>query len=776
MIQTIIDYLNLRVETLGRIAHLYGITEKRKRSGDDAAIPYAYVGAGQFEPVDIDNGNAGWWRPRSGFTMEPVEVIGRAVKQQRASYPLRFVAVLRRDLSVADDAFMPSRLAEDISNALNFDNGDLRNILRALNVEARTSSVEFDASAIWATEFHTSIPDLHYELAMVAVDVTVEVVAKYSCWEGECATDLDILRLFNFCDPSVVARLSPTQVACLEAAICPTPPTLCEQLAAIEPADVVADVFDCLTEAAQDELLTTECEDATITVNAQPFGTSPSGGSLNVPVIQNGNPVGSRVGSNWVIPNCADGLLGINGNAGLVSVPSGGTANLEVRQGGVNVGSWDGTRWIVPNCADATFSIDGTQVDTVASGADLDVTLLLDGVAPPSYTYNAGTDTLNVISPPPSSGWVRNPDWLPMPTVGAEEFVMLLAVFENRTNRLTMAVSGVALVDYGDGTTVNSNGLAQLKTYDYTTIVSPVSVDPVTGQNYKQVVVKVSRISANITAITFTGGPVFALDIEATLPNATNLNLVVSNLPLYLCERIVINSISASYNTLERLVNGSNRLRVITFPWGTPTSLGGGASFTSCPIDDLGNVTSSSSTFTSFFGTSQIVKAGTITNNTATNWSFLFDQSALLQQLTAVNSTSMTTGLVAFRGCSKLRGTVTVNCPAQTSAESMFQNDAQLDGLIFTNAASITNTTNLVNGCRMLGNLVMNGLTRGINLTTTNLGNFGMSNFANSIGTASGAQTITVTGTPFGTLLTALDATAVAIRNVMTGKGYTVAN
>jgi len=221
MIQTIIDYLNLRVETLGRIAHLYGITEKRKRSGDDAAIPYAYVGAGQFEPVDIDNGNAGWWRPRGGFNMEPVEVIGRAVKQQRASYPLRFVAVLRRDLSVADDAFMPSRLAEDISNALNFDNGDLRNILKALNVEARTSSVEFDASAIWATEFHTSIPDLHYELAMVAVDVTVEVVAKYSCWEGECATDLDILRLFNFCDPSVVARLTDEQVACLQEALPP---------------------------------------------------------------------------------------------------------------------------------------------------------------------------------------------------------------------------------------------------------------------------------------------------------------------------------------------------------------------------------------------------------------------------------------------------------------------------------------------------------------------------------------------------------------------------
>ena len=271
MIQTIVEYLNLRVETLGRIAHLYGITEKRKRSGDDSAIPYAYVGAGAFEPVDIDNGNAGWWRPRSGFTMEPVEVIGRAVKQQRASYPLRFVAVLRRDLSVADDAFMPSRLAEDISNALNFDNGDLRNILKALNVEARTSSVEFDAASIWATEFQTSIPDLHYELAMVAVDVTVEVVAKYSCWEGECEADRDILRLFNFCDPSVLARLTPAQVACLEGSYTlvntATPPQTLDSGTIPLGGDV-----------------NLVAPPVTILINGRPYTSAPSGTTEDVPV------------------------------------------------------------------------------------------------------------------------------------------------------------------------------------------------------------------------------------------------------------------------------------------------------------------------------------------------------------------------------------------------------------------------------------------------------------------------------------------------------------
>ena len=223
MIQNIVQYLNLRLETLGRIADLHGISERRKRESDGANVPYCYVGSGEFKAVNIDNGNVGWWRARGGFNMEPVEVIGRAVRQQRASYPLRFVAILRRELSVSDDAFMPSRLAEDIANALNFDNGDLRGILKAINVEARASGGEFDAATIWPTEFQTSIPDLRYELAMVAVDVTIEVVGRYSCWEGECATDTDILHLFNFCDPSVVARLTDAQRLCLEDAICPIP-------------------------------------------------------------------------------------------------------------------------------------------------------------------------------------------------------------------------------------------------------------------------------------------------------------------------------------------------------------------------------------------------------------------------------------------------------------------------------------------------------------------------------------------------------------------------
>ena len=46
-------------------------------------------------------------------------------------------------------------------------------------------------------------------------------------------------------------------------------------------------------------------------------------------------------------------------------------------------------------CADATFSIDGVQVDTIASGADLDVSVELNGL-PVTPTYNSGTKVIGV--------------------------------------------------------------------------------------------------------------------------------------------------------------------------------------------------------------------------------------------------------------------------------------------------------------------------------------------------------------------------------------------
>jgi hypothetical protein len=87
--------------------------------------------------------------------------------------------------------------------------------------------------------------------------------------------------------------------------------------------------------------------DADVTVNTVFFGSATSGGDLEVPVVNtDDDPVGAIISGKVVVP-------------------------------------------------DATFSIDGTQVDTVASGADLDVTVTLDG-NPTTPTYNSGTKVLAV--------------------------------------------------------------------------------------------------------------------------------------------------------------------------------------------------------------------------------------------------------------------------------------------------------------------------------------------------------------------------------------------
>lgn len=609
---------------------------------------------------------------------------------------------------------------------------------------------------------------------------------------------VDGITLYNFCDPAVIARLTPAQVACLQSEYA-------------LPAD--------------------------ITINSAPFGTAPSGSTFDVPVVNNGsNPVGSEQSGEWVIgnstvtingtqvgdivaedslpiaveldgnpsgtwnagtltwevttPPCANGLLGINGNAGLVSVPSGGTANLEVRQGGVNVGSWDGTRWIVPPCAPATFSIDGTQVDTIASGADLDVTLLLDGVAPPSYTYNAGTDTLNVISPPPSTGWVRPSDWIAIPdlTAADERGYFLVVVFENGYNQLGLTINNLAAnINWGDGTNVVSNGSVQTKVYDYATLAGPVSVWP-DGRNYKQVLVDITRVGGAITSINWTlattvnpRGNNNVVDAIFSFPSLTTCALSVAAISgtrgMSLLQRLRVRNTGSVTSWQMGGLNSLQALEWADFEGTIPNDL-----LATVQVIELATLNITAVNALRMFSPSRIRKVGSITANNLTGAvgsRNIFADCPILEEVGPITmnaATNMQSMFGSSSGCPMLTKVGLITAPNVQVLDSFAIYCYSLEELIFANCAAVTSTSTMVFACVSLINCVMPNLTRGVNFTTTAMGNYGMSNFANSIGTASGAQTITVTGTPYGALLAASDATAVAIRNVMTGKGYTVAN
>jgi len=707
MTQAIVTYLNAVIDTVGRVDERYCMAELR--SDGTTTVPYTYVGNGKVKPISIDVGSLSYWRISGA--VPPMEQIASQYGKPRlsATYPLRLVIIARRADSTVDDGFMPTRLAEDIANALTGSHPDLKTLLKA-NTVSVSAGYDVNITSVWADEFKgTGVNDPNYTRTIMALSVSVTVVGDRACWENECDYDPDILHLFDFCQAGTVARLTDEQVTCLEAALC-------------EP-----------------------CADATVTVNTAPFGTALSGGGLNVPVVNGGdNPVGSKQGSDWVIDN------------------------------------------------NATF-INATQVTDQEAEVDANIFVTLDGAQ--SGTWNAGLQTWEVTTPPPSQVWVRDPNWMAIPSVSAsdEVFYGLFLVFENDHNQLSVAIGVGPTINFGDGSApVTGSGALTTHIYDYASMAGPIhsyQPDPsIPAKNYKQAMVSVT---GTITVLQFGVAPSLNpygtnnfVDINMSMPNRSGFGLRLSRAVttarnMAICERVRIWNWNGAY-AAEGTFDNMPSLRVIQFPsQGDFTRM-----LAYCANLDLGDMNTQATTLNSAFrsidvSNSSICSAGhVVANNIASTG--LVNAFRLNGNLQYVLSLSSTAANVNIDGCfadsNKLRYLGYIDIPNLVAMNIAFSGCSMLEEIVFISCANVTTATSAFANCSKLRNLVMPGLTRGVSIAGTAMGNYGMNNFANSIGTASGAQTITVTGTPFGALLTALDATALAIRLVMTGKGYAVAN
>lgn len=744
MTQAIVTYLNAVIDTVGRVDERYCMAELR--SDGTTTVPYTYVGNGKVKPISIDVGSLSYWRISGA--VPPMEQIASQYGKPRlsATYPLRLVIIARRADSTVDDGFMPTRLAEDIANALTGSHPDLKTLLKA-NTVSVSAGYDVNITSVWADEFKgTGVNDPNYTRTIMALSVSVTVIGDRACWENECDYDPDILHLFDFCQAGTVARLTDTQVACLQAELC-------------EP-----------------------CADATVTVNTNPFGTAPSGGGLDVPVVNGGaNQVGSIVAGEVVIANNATFINGTQVTDQEAEVD----ANIFVTLDGTQSGTWNaGTQtWEVAGaaCADANLEINGVQQETIASGGTFNLIATLDGVA--GGSYNAATDTLSFAS---NQNWIRPSEWIAIPSLTSanERIVAVVAIFENEYNSIALNITNLAAnIDWGDGTSVVSNGAVQTKVYDYTSLAGSVSAWT-DGRNYKQVLLDITRVGGAITSVDFRTFSTIArdsntnfVDMSISLPNCTGLQLSVNPIAsagrrLIYIERLRIYSLAVGYGGTTNFMNFIYSLQVLELPWGRFGNLLNMMIGIGAVIDKPSDiVTTATNLDNAIRGYSAL---GNFTANSCTSMvgGFAYDK---LKSIGTVTATSLTNGAAAFQATYNLRGEVVLDMPALQNATNMF-NASAVKSVVFGNCAAMTTTTGIFSLASNLQNAVMPGLTRGVSFANTPMSNSGMSNFANSIGTASGAQTITVTGTPFGALLTALDATAVAIRNVMTGKGYTVVN
>ena len=569
------------------------------------------------------------------------------------------------------------------------------------------------------------------------------------------------------------------------------------------------------------------CEDAIIELNGVQVATVPSGATEDFSILNGGgNAVGTWDGTSLVVANNYTEINGVQvtdqpaeeyasiaveldgnpsgtWNAGTQtwevtsppcspvtfqinavnkeSITSGSTFNLITKlDGSVNSGSYDAPTdtlsFTSAACSPVALQINGTPQESIAAGATFNLIATLDGVA--GGTYTPATDTLAFTS---NSGWVRPSFWPALPTLTAasEAGYILLQVYENRINRFSLQINN-STVDWGDGTTSAPSGAVRTKTYDYATISATVYVDALTGENYKFVIIGITRTGSPITfvylAIAAATVPTrnynYGVDWNFSFPNCTDffLSSAPSNGSMVSVKQFKLWS-SGSAIMVAQYMRGIESLQLPSFP-----SMSLAFAFRSLGSVRIGNVNFGLATsLQQAFYSSNIISFGNITANSATSASEMVSDNYQLESVGTITMTSVTNLSYFFNGCViKSIGLITAN--SCTNLEGFAFNCNALIAIRFANCANVTNTSQMIQNCYSLQVLDMPNLTRGVNFTNSSMGNYGMNIFANGIGTASGAQTITITSTPFGALVTASDATALAIRAVMTGKGYTIAN
>ena len=160
------------------------------------------------------------------------------------------------------------------------------------------------------------------------------------------------------------------------------------------------------------------------------------------------------------------------------------------------------------------------------------------------------------------------------------------------------------------------------------------------------------------------------------------------------------------------------------------------------------------------------VERVTIVGVANTSFAAMFQFCYSLQQVPALNTAAGTNFTNMFYGCYSLQTVPALNTAAGTNFTYMFYNCYSLQTVPALNTAAGTNFTAMFQYCSSLQQSDITGTTYTISYASANLSAAALNNIYTKLGTAAGAQTITVTGN-WGT---ATDNPSIA-----TAKGWTVA-
>jgi len=518
-------------------------------------------------------------------------------------------------------------------------------------------------------------------------------------------------------------------------------------------------------------------------------GTIPLNTSLNQ-IIQNATAVlkntdNTTLGTTSILAEgsedviAPDATFSINSTQ-VATIPSGDSDSIQVRQeqGATQIGSLQGQYWRVD---DSQITINTNEVTENVPATDPKNFNLLDANGDAIAVDSVSGDDVTLDITPDSGWWERNPDWLPMPTVTAGDnvFYGLFAVYENGFNAVAIDKNGTAsLIDWGDGTTATSTGVED-HVYDYATVSGIVSVDK-WGRNYKQVMVQInipsncSNLSLSEQTTPTTGTSLRSqnwLDIVADFTGTTAVALRPSTNIKYksiLLERVkvlgkILGVNNASLSNCVSLKVWDNDMS--TFNLGNANSgfryAGDFRNASGNPIDFFCD-----SDMRFMFSEGGITKLGNITYTGGSSISMdnMFRNSAI-QEVGDISALNVSSIQRIFNDCFNFYkvGTITVDTTLTDISVAVINTPVQKVEFVG-DMSGVTNTSIAFRDCFSLYRLLLPNITVGFDISDTQITGQNLQDLFDSLGTASGSQTITLpnftSGEPTG---------------IATGKGYTIA-
>ena len=377
------------------------------------------------------------------------------------------------------------------------------------------------------------------------------------------------------------------------------------------------------------------------------------------------------------------------------------------------------------------------------------------------------------------STWVRNPSWLPLPTVvNTEEKVVGLYRIDSDANFIAFTCAGAYTVNWGDGTSENvATGVTAQHQYTYADADLVNSNAPVTFTDAGDLVSRIAHGYTNDSKVQFYGivGTTGLVEAQTYyVINATTDTFQVSatvggtalalttNGSAYLLnykQAVVTITPQAGQNLTSINFNVRHSATTVVYSAGWLDLLVSG------PNTTVLKVSASASTQNIKWGSLQQFQLIAINTAAGTNFSYMFNSCTSLTSIPLLNTAAGTNFSGMFNSCYSLTSIPLLNTAAGTNFSGMFNSCYSLTSIPLLNTAAGTDFSGMFNSCYSLARAALQNTKIAISYASCKLSSTELDLIYTNLFSPVTSKTIIVTGN-YGT---ASDTPSIA-----TAKGWTV--